>query len=120
MRAALAGQALSMLKTLVLALSIALVPGPAASAQDAIGEAADALAKDPVFVAPEAQDIVSGADADRLRARIRERDAGPLYIAVLPASAADEGGGSARGVARVIQSRLGRPGTYAVVAGRSF
>src|SRR5688572_28325174 len=106
MRTARAGQAPSMLKTLLLALALALVPGPAAFAQDAIGEAADALATDPVYVAPEARDIVDAAGADRLRARIRERGAGPLYIAVLPAGAADEGGGSARGVAQEIQRRL--------------
>src|SRR5688500_7497815 len=115
-----AGQAPSMLKTVLLALVLVLVPGPAASAQDAIGEAATALAEDPVYVAPEAQATVSDADADRLRARIRERGGGPLYIAVLPASAADEGGGSARGVAQELHRQLGRPGTYAVVAGKSF
>ena len=100
--------------------TLLLVPGPSASAQDMVGEAADALARDPVYVAPEAADIVTPAQAERLRARIGEIDAGPVYIAVLPASAADEGGGSARGVAMAIQDRLGREGTYAAVAGRSF
>ena len=39
---------------------------------------------------------------------------------MLPAAAKREGGGSAQGVAQAIAQRLGRPGTYAVVAGTSF
>ena len=43
-----------------------------------------------------------------------------MYVAVLPEAAKRAGGGSAQGVAQAIAQRLGRPGTYAVVAGRSF
>ena len=111
-----------MLKIVLLALVLALILAhpPAASAQDAIGEAAGALADDPVYVAPEARDTLSAADADRVRARIRESGGGPLYVAVLPASAADEGGGSPNGVAQELNRQLGRPGTYAVVVGGKF
>src|SRR5215210_840071 len=114
------GQSMNMLRTLVLSLLLALVAAPAASAQDAVGEAADALATNPVYVDPAAERALSDEDADALRRRIEERNAGPLYVAVLPDSAKNEGGGSTEGVARAIAQRLGRPGTYAVVAGGSF
>ncbi len=109
-----------MARILLLALFLALVPGPAASAQDVVGEAVDALATDPVYVDSSAERALSGAEADRLRQQIESSDAGPVYVAVLPSSAKSAGGGSAQGVAQAIAQRLGRQGTYAVVAGGSF
>src|SRR5215213_6495051 len=120
MRGALGGQPVNMFRILLLALLAPLLLAPTASAQDAVGAAADALASDPVYVDPSAERALSAGEADRLRARIDERGAGPLYLAVLPGSAKREGGGSAQGVAQAIAQRLGRPGTYAVVAGGSF
>src|SRR5215218_1925126 len=114
------GQPRGMARILVLALLVALIAAPAASAQDAVGEAADAFAKDPVYVDPAAERALSDEEADALRRRIEERNAGPLYVAVLPATAKNEGGGSAQGVAQAIAQRLDRPGTYAVIAGPSF
>src|ERR671917_757392 len=114
------GQPMDMLRTLLVALLLALIAAPAASAQDAVSEAADALASDPVYVDPSAERALSDAEADTLRRRIQERNAGPLYVAILPDSAKSEGGGSAQGVAQAIAQRLDRPGTYAVVAGGSF
>src|SRR5918993_1576486 len=114
------GQSMSMLRILLLALLVALFAAPAASAQDVVGEAADALASDPVYIDPSAERALSDAEADALRRRIEERNAGPLYVAILPNSAKAEGGGSAQGVAQAIAQRLDRPGTYAVVAGGSF
>ena len=120
MREARRGQSERMARTLLLALLITLLAAPAAGAQGYVQRAADALADDPVYVDPDARNIVSPEQAEQLRARIRERDTGPLFIAVLPAAAAEEGGGSASGVARAIRARLGREGTYAVEAGRAF
>src|SRR5215213_9648527 len=120
MRGALGGQPVNMFRILLLALLAPLLLAPTASAQDAVGAAADALASDPVYVDPSAERALSAGEADRLRARIDERGAGPLYLAVLPGSAKREGGGSAQGVAQAIAQRLDRPGTYAVVAGGSF
>src|SRR5829696_1399265 len=120
MRGGPGGQSLIMPRILLIALLAALLLAPTASAQDAVGAAADALASDPVYVDPSAERALSAGEADRLRARIDERGAGPVYVAVLPESAKREGGGSAQGVAQAIAQRLGRPGTYAVVAGRSF
>jgi hypothetical protein len=97
-----------------------LLAAPAAGAQDVIDRAAEALRSDPVYVDPEAERAIGAADAERIRRRIEERGAGPMYVAILPESAKRAGGGSAEGVARAIAERLGRDGTYAVVAGRSF
>src|SRR5919107_3790249 len=97
------GQSMSMLRVLVLSLLLALIAAPAASAQDVVGEAAQALASDPVYVDPGAERAISGADADRIRQRIEERGAGPMYVAILPSSARRLGGGSAAGVAQAIQ-----------------
>src|SRR5215210_8891983 len=114
------GQSMTMLRTLLLALLLALIAAPVASAQGIVGKAADALASDPVYVDPSAERALSDEEADALRRRIQERNAGPLYVAVLPAAAKNEGGGSAQGVAQAIAQRLDRPGTYAVIAGGSF
>jgi len=114
------GQPVSMARILLLALLLALVSAPSATAQDAVGEAARALAGDPVYVDAAAERALTGAEAEALRRRIEERGAGPLYVAVLPEAAKREGGGSAQGLAQAIAQQLGRPGTYAVVAGKSF
>src|SRR4051794_26405503 len=104
----------------LLALAVALVPGPAASAQDTIGDAARSLSLAPVYADPAAERALTAPEAKQLRQRVSSSDAGPVYVAVLPESAKQAGGGSAQGVAQEIARRLGRPGTYAVVAGRSF
>jgi hypothetical protein len=103
-----------------LALLLLLAIAPAAHAQSVVARAAEALAGDPVYVDPKAERAITEADADRIRQRIDERGAGPMYVAILPDAAKREGGGSATGVAQAIEQRLGRPGTYAVVAGTSF
>src|SRR4051794_18527423 len=120
MRGSLPGHPQGMLRTILLALLAALLLAPVASGQETVGAAAEALASDPVYVDPSAERALGAAQADDLRARIEERGAGPLYVAVLPEAAKREGGGSAEGVAQAIAQRLGRPGTYAVVAGGSF
>jgi len=107
-------------RILLLALLLALLSAAPAAAQDAVGDAAAALATDPVYVDPGAEKALTTAEADAVRARIEERGAGPLYVAVLPAAAKREGGGSAQGVVQAIAQRLGRPGTYAAVVGTSF
>ena len=54
-----------------------------------------------------------------MRDAIREADT-PIYIAVLPESAADVAGGDPAEVARQLSQAVGRPGTYGVVVGDSF
>ena len=54
-----------------------------------------------------------------MRDAIRAADT-PIYVAVLPASAADAAGGDPAEVARQLSEAVGRPGTYGVVVGDSF
>ena len=103
-----------------LALLVLLVLAPPVAAQEVIERAVQALRSDPVYVDPDAERAIGAADAERVRRRIEERGAGPLYLAILPESAKRAGGGSVEGVARAIAQRLDREGTYAVVAGPSF
>ncbi|MDQ3993833.1 MAG: hypothetical protein M3265_03445 [Actinomycetota bacterium] len=101
----------------LVALSIA-APVPALAQEDSsIARAVEALRSQSVYVDPAADAEV---DAERLAERIREADAGPMYIAVLPAEAADEVGGDTREVLTGIASGLRRNGTYAAVVGRSL
>src|SRR5688500_8250055 len=107
-------------RAVLLTLLFTLLLAPAARGQDPIDAAVEGLRADTVYVDPDAERAISDGDAERIRAAIRERDAGPMYVAILPDSAKQSTGGSAEGVAREIQQRLGRVGTYAVLAGDSF
>jgi hypothetical protein len=104
----------------LLAVLVPLVLAPAARAGTIIDRAAQALANDPVYVDPDAEAKVSSAEADRIRQRISARQAGPMYVAILPDAAKNEAGGSVSGVMDELHRVMARPGTYAVVAGRSF
>jgi hypothetical protein len=109
-----------------LSLAVALAVVSAGAEQDVaqagviIDRAAAALANDPVYVDPDAADALSERDADRIRDRIQAADAGPLYLAILPAATANEAGGDPDAALREIAQSLRRPGTYAAVIGRSF
>ena len=84
-----------------------------------IDRAVEALRDDPVYVDPGAG-AVSEDEAEAFRQRIEASDAGPLYIAILPGSAAREAGGDPDEVLREIATTLRRPGTYAAVVGNRF
>ena len=105
---------------LLLATALAVVVVGTAGAAGVITETASALAGDPVYVDPSAERAISEADAERLRDRIEAKDAGPLYVAILPASATREAGGSAEEVLAEIARELNRDGTYVVVVGNQF
>ena len=103
-----------------LAILVVLALAPAAQAQeDVVDRAITALRSDPVYVDQSAERKISEADADRLRQAIRAKGAAPLYIAMLPGGAVG-GTGGADGVVRRLREEVGRPGTYAVVAGDRF
>jgi hypothetical protein len=72
-----------------------------------------------VYVAPGATPTLSPAEADRLRSLIGKANAGPIYVAVLPATARNEAGGDSTAVAQAIGRGLGQ-GTVAVVVGGQF
>jgi hypothetical protein len=76
------------MRPLVTALALLLALAAPAAAQDAVDRAADALQDDPVYVDPEAADVISESEADELRSKIEE-DGVPVTIAILPASAGD-------------------------------
>ena len=107
--------------TVVALFAVALLaPAPAAALGSSLGQAADALRTDTVFVAPGAEDVLATDEADRLRERIRSAGAGPMRIAVLPESALDEAGGDAAAALRKIAFDVREPGTYAVIVGSQF
>jgi hypothetical protein len=104
----------------LLVLIAALVAATPAPAQGVIDTAARALASDPVYVAPDAQPSLPPAEAASLRRRVERGDAGPVYVALLPASALDEAGGDPAEVVSRLARAVGRPGTYAAISGGRF
>jgi hypothetical protein len=105
---------------LLAAVSAALVLAPAAQAGPLVDKAVAALQSSPVYVDPGAELAISATDQNRLRQKIDSVGAGPVYIAILPAAAEQEAGGSPDGVLQAIHDALGRKGTYAAVLGRHF
>ena len=106
---------------LVAALLLAAVLPATAAAQDTdIGQAAQGLKVEPVYVDPGAEERITDSEQRALIRRIGEERAGPLYIAILPAEARNEAGGSTEGVLVAIQRSLASPGTYAAVVGDEF
>ncbi len=104
----------------LLTVLLCLVAAPAALAQGQLTAAADGLRSDPIYVDPDARDLLPAADVRDLRREVREKDAFPLYIAVLPAGSADEAGGNPDVAAREIAFSVGEPGVYATIIGKSF
>jgi hypothetical protein len=111
-------------RPLTIALILALACAPAAAAQTMTGslvdEAVRALPTDPFYVHPEATDTVDEAQAAELQRRIAARDAGPMYVAVLPRRVVDEAGGDENEVLRAIGRSIQRPGVYVLLAGDEF
>jgi len=104
----------------LVAAAFAAVAAPSASAGPIVDRAVESLATDPVYVDPAAERAIGAGEAGRIRDRIESADAGPLYVAILPASATDEAGGSVDEVVRDLIRGVGEDGTYAVVVGNSF
>lgn len=105
---------------LPLVLLAAALAASVAHAGPLVDRAVAALREDPIFVHPDAERAIPPSDAERLRSRIREADAGPIYVAILPNAVRDEAGGDTSAVLGLVVRRLGRRGTYAVVAGNQF
>lgn len=107
------------LVSMILLGALALIQPPPLAAQSGLEPVADALRRDPVYVDPEASEVLPADAADRLGQKIRESGE-PLFVAVLPASAADEAGGGPEDVLSALGPQVGLAGTYAVVVGESF
>ena len=104
---------------LALVVALALhVLAPAAHAGPLIDRAAQQLAGDNVYVDPAASPKISAGEAQRLRDRITSSGAAPMYVAVMPQRIVRETGGSAASALLGIGRRVGRSGTYVLVAGR--
>ena len=108
------------MRIVFIVIALVLLAASPARAQGTLEHAAETLRLDPVYVDPDAERAISDSDADDLRELITDEDAGPLYIAVLPASAAREAGGSVDGALREIAGTTDEPGVYAGVIGDSF
>jgi hypothetical protein len=108
------------MRLFALTLALLLLLAGTARAQGQLDRAADALALDPVYVDPGAERAISESDAEDLRQAISESDAGPIYIAVLPAAAAREAGGDPGAALGEIARAVGESGTYAAVIGDEF
>src|SRR3954451_5243136 len=91
-----------------------------ASAGQILDNAAQELQRDPVYVDPDAEAALSNAEADAVRQRIQAREAAPMVIAVLPAAAADEAGGSPDRSLVTLANTLNRRGTYVLVTGNTL
>jgi hypothetical protein len=83
-----------------------------------IARAIEGLAADPVYVDPTAVPTITPAEADALRADIREAG-GRIYVAVLPADAQHELP-TAGDVLNEIAAGVGGEATFAVVVGGQF
>ncbi|NBP51487.1 MAG: hypothetical protein EBU70_10000, partial [Actinobacteria bacterium] len=96
---------------------IGLAAGPA-QARTSIDSVASALRSNPVYNDPAAENALTSGQAADLRAQIASTGL-PIYIAVLPASAAAETGGP-DALLRDLRNAVGRSGVYAVIAGNAF
>jgi hypothetical protein len=105
---------------LAAAVAVALVSAGQARAHGGriIARAIEGLAEDPVYVDPTAVPSITPAEADRVRAEIRQAG-GRIYVAVLPADAQHELP-TARAVLREIAAGIGGDGTFAAVVGGQF
>ena len=89
-----------------------------AQARTSIDSVASALRSNPVYNDPAAENALTSGQAADLRSQIAATGL-PIYIAILPASAAAETGGPDE-LLRDLRNAVGRSGVYAVIAGNAF
>ncbi|MFM7212911.1 MAG: hypothetical protein ACKOYQ_13120, partial [Actinomycetota bacterium] len=102
----------------VLLAALALIAAPAALARTSVDAIASALRNDPDYNDPSAENALTPGQATDLRDQIAATGL-PIYIAVLPNTAATEAGGP-DALLRDLRNAVGREGVYAVIAGNSF
>ncbi|MGI5349678.1 hypothetical protein ACQEU8_15985 [Streptomyces sp. CA-250714] len=107
----------SVLATVVAALLlvVAAAAGPRAVDGGGVDEAANALRDGPVYVDPQARDVLPPKDADALGDKIEQADK-PVLVAVLPA----DGGFDRSTLLRDLRTETGITGVYAVALGDRF
>jgi hypothetical protein len=97
-----------------------LALAPSAQAAVRVQDVADALEKDPVYVAPSQRDAVPPSAARRLRSKIEELAPGRIQLAVIPQASADRVGGIRSFGNAVDQQLPGRKGSLIATTGRNF
>lgn len=107
----------ALLSLLALALAGLLGTAPA-QARTSIDSVASALRGNPVYNDPASENALTPGQATDLRTQI-EATGIPVYVAVLPASAATDAGGP-DALLRDLRNAVGRSGVYALIAGNSF
>lgn len=107
--------------SLVAAVAVTLLSLAGATTAHAATDVSDAAAAlrggETVFVDPSAENTLSSAEVGQLTAQANATGI-PMFIAVLPESAA--GGGTADDVLRDLNSQVGLGGVYAVIVGDQF
>jgi hypothetical protein len=104
---------------LALAALLACPPAPAAASpprDELVAEAAEAITRDPVYVAPDA-DLAGSVDRGQVEDAVR-RARRDVYVAVLPGDSSRRVGPDI--VARDLAEVVGFDGTYLVVVGRAL
>jgi hypothetical protein len=91
-----------------------------ATQRGVVDETVAALAKDPVYVAADADPALSAAEQQSIRDAIRKANAGPIYVAVLDPDAVNEAGGDSNELLRSIGMAAKREGTYVLAVGREL
>jgi hypothetical protein len=108
------------MRVLVFTFVVFLLIAGTAGAQGRLDSAAEALEQDPVYVDPDAEGAISESEAEGLREAIADSGAGPIYLAVLPAAAAEEAGGDTGAALSEIAFEVRETGTYGAVIGDEF
>ncbi len=109
-----------MRRAALLSLLLLLVLAPSARAGELIDRAVTGLASDNVYVDPDADPGLTPAEADALRDRIASAGAAPMFVIVAPQQIRGEAGGDPALALREIVNGVRKPGTYAIVAGRTL
>ena len=103
----------------LIAVAALVLASPAAAQDSLLDQAAADLRSDPVYVHPDTN-LVDAGDERRIERAIDDEAGGPLFVAVLPASARQEVGGTTADVAIRLGRLLETEGVYAVVVGNQF
>lgn len=111
-------RAVALLTLLPVLLGALLVGMGPAQARTSIDSVASALRSNPVYNDPAAENALTSGQAADLRTQITGTGI-PIYVAVLPASAAAETGGP-DALLRDLRNAVGRSGVYAIIAGNAF
>ena len=103
-----------MVRRLVLALTFLFVLSAAPAAQAQVMEtAADRLREDSLYIHPSVESALDPAEVRRLEKLVRESST-PMYLAILPSAALEEGGGTDQGAIIKLAQEVGRRGIFAL------